>query len=262
MTKAVKLTTALPAGHRAILLLSDGQNQPPTQGDPQQAITLAQNANLPVFVIGLGNQIDEPYLLSLANGTGGLFRSTPKSSELASLFTDMASLLKTQYILTYPSSLPADGKSHTLKVTLNTAQGSASTSLGFGPLPVAANTPTPVPPTATAMPAVPTMLPTLVPTPAPERPSFLAENWGWLLAAVIALALASWFTGQRMRRSRPKKEVCICRSSIRVVTTGFRRKSFWPAPCMRRCWMSVTPPIVNAGQPVMASPSPYRTRAA
>ena len=208
MVKAVKLAAALPAGHRAILLLSDGQNQPPTQGDSQQAITLAQAANLPIFIIGLGNEIDQPYLSKLANDTGGLFRLAPKSSELASLFTDMASLLKTQYILTYPSSLPADGKSHTLLVTLNSLQGSANASQVFGPLPAAADTPTPLSPTATTVSPAPTLVPSPVPTLAPEPPSFLAENWGWLLAAVIALVLALWFTARSTRHPHPKKEAC------------------------------------------------------
>jgi len=118
MVKAVKLAAALPAGHRAILLLSDGQNQPPTQGDSQQAITLAQAANLPIFIIGLGNEIDQPYLSKLANDTGGLFRLAPSLPNWPAYSPIWLPCFKTQYILTYPSSLPADGKSHTLLVTL------------------------------------------------------------------------------------------------------------------------------------------------
>lgn len=107
--KAVRLAAGEPEGHRAVLLLTDGRNEPTDLGDPEEAIQLAREANVPIFVIGLGSQIDEPYLRRLATETGGLFRAVPTSSELAHLFADMASLLKTQYLIMYQSTLPADG---------------------------------------------------------------------------------------------------------------------------------------------------------
>lgn len=213
MAKAVKLTAGLPGGHRAILLLSDGQNQPPTLGDPQEAIKLAQAANLPISVIGLGNEIDEAYLRSLAGGTGGVFLLAPKSSELANLFGNMATLLKTQYVLTYTSKVANSGQDYSLTVTLNTAQGSANTSLRLGttPLITPTFTPTFTPiPTLTSTPTfIPSVIPTVMPTPTPlVWKDIVVSNWGWLLAAVLALGLALWFTASRMRRPRLKKEAC------------------------------------------------------
>jgi hypothetical protein len=207
MTKVVRMAAALPPGHRAILLLSDGRNEPANVGNPQEAVQLAHASNLPVFVIGLGNAIDEPYLRGLANGTGGLFRSAPKSSELANLFSDMAVLLKTQYLLTYTSSLPSDGGDHTLSVTLNTSAGSASAALGFGPLPLK---PAPVPTqtivaTATSVPPLPTQTP--IP-PTTHTGSFLENYWGWIVAAIVAIGLGLWLSLRKTNRPRPRKEVC------------------------------------------------------
>lgn len=213
--KSVRMIAGLPAGHRAILLLSDGRNEPANVGDPDEAIQLAREANVPVFVIGLGNQIDEPYLRRLANETGGLLRLAPKSSELARLFTDMATLLKTQYVLSYDTRLPADGQKHTLTVTLNTPSGSASSTLEFGPLP---EQPTP---TATSeltstpqemntpvlTPPVPSVVPTA--TKSGKNTGFnFQENWGWLLAAAIALVLGIWVSRRRRRRPPHKPESC------------------------------------------------------
>ena len=208
--KAVQMIAELPVGHRAILLLSDGRNEPANEGEPDEAIQLARGANVPVFVIGLGDQVDEPYLRRLANETGGLFRAAPKSSELARLFTDMAALLKTQYILTYTSSLEADGRNHTLAITLNAASASTNASLEFGPLPSA---PAPVAPTKTTAPIVPaTSAPLSTPAPTATPPPPETFRWqdygGGPIAALVALGLGIWLTSLRRRRPKPRPEVC------------------------------------------------------
>ena len=181
--KMVGMAEDEPEGRRAILLLTDGRNEPAEVGDPEEAIRLAQDENIPFFVIGLGKDIDEPYLRRLATETGGLFRSAPSSSELAHLFADMAALLKTQYILTYESGLPSDGKKHELSVTLKTEVGTDTQVIEFGPVPlVVTETPSLTPtltltntltltPTATNSPTAtststttPTLTPTFTPT--------------------------------------------------------------------------------------------------
>lgn len=230
--KAVGLANGEPEGRRAILLLTDGRNEPADMGDPDEAIHLAQEANIPFFVIGLGKDIDEPYLRRLANETGGLFRAAPSSSELGHLFTDMATLLKTQYTLTYASRLPADGQMHELSVVLSTENGSDSQVISFGPLPYVSPTPTStqtnVPtktpsPTATVTPSLtptntptdtPTVTPTATatstPTPTPiptfiERVQGSLSLWcpGIVLLGFVALLLIIF-----RRRPKRKEEKC------------------------------------------------------
>lgn len=206
--KAVRMAAALPAGHRAVLLLSDGRNEPADVGDAQAAIKLAKQNNIPFFVIGLGDQIDESHLRNLANETGGLYRAAPRSSELAQLFDETATLLKTQYLLTYTSSLPADGASHNLGVSLNTPQGQAEAQMDFGPLPAAGSKPT-----ATALPAAtqtgsaPGQAAAQPPAVQPAAGS--DQPWAWPLAAVIAIALVALLLFlRRKRRPAPTPEVC------------------------------------------------------
>jgi VWFA-related protein len=140
--KAVKITAQLPAGHRAILLFTDGKNDPPTIGDPESAITLARQENIPIFVIGLGSEIDETYLRRLTSETGGFYRSTPHSSELSDLFNNMATLLKTDYTLTYASKVNEDGQAHAIKIRIASSQGQATVESKIGPVPLATAAPT------------------------------------------------------------------------------------------------------------------------
>ena len=223
--KAVGLAAALPVGHRAVLLLTDGRNDPPDVGDPEAAIALAKRAHVPVFVIGLGKDIDVAYLQRLAGETGGLFRSAPSSAELARLFDDMATLLKTQYVLTYHSGLPADGAQHTLTVTVHSAQGQAASAEGvsFGPLPQAQPTATPQPtptaaptlaPTATPLPThTPTAIVAATPTRLAASPPPSSGNgalpWPWLVALLAGAGAVLGLLALVLRRRRkPPREFC------------------------------------------------------
>ncbi|MCU0484850.1 MAG: VWA domain-containing protein [Anaerolineales bacterium] len=220
--KAISLFVDQPAGHRAVVLLSDGRNDPPMQGDPEAPIRLAQENRVPVFVIGLGSLIDEPYLRRLASDTGGLYRAAPSSSELAQLFADMATLLKTQYHLSYTSRLPADGEEHTLKITLDVASSQALSEVVMGPLPLAPTAeptllPTPVPtaePTASPtpepevviiQPPEPTPLATALP---PEEPSQANQPLliGLAAAGILLLGVAAWLV--QRNKKKPKPEAC------------------------------------------------------
>lgn len=209
-SKAARLAASLPAGHRAVLLLSDGRNEPAEIGDPAEAIRLAKENNIPFFIIGLGDQIDEAHLRKLASETGGLYRSAPRSSELARLFSEMAQLLKTQYLLSYQSSLPADGAIHSLGLGLNTSQGQAEASLDFGPLP--RQDATSAPPAATRQPlATPTTAPVsteIPPTPAPTPQPDGDQPWAWVLAAALAIALGLFMALRRKPRPAPAPEAC------------------------------------------------------
>lgn len=126
LQKAIAMTAQLPEGHRAVLLLSDGMNDPENVGDPEIPLQMAKEMNVPVFIIGLGYNYDKDYLDMLASETGGLVRIAPRSSELAQTFDDIAELLNTQYVLTYESGLTSAGEQVETEFTLNNAGVSAS----------------------------------------------------------------------------------------------------------------------------------------
>ncbi|GAB4404234.1 MAG: hypothetical protein OHK0052_26820 [Anaerolineales bacterium] len=231
VAKAAQLFPQQTQGRRAALLLSDGRNDPAYRGDAEAALELAKAAQVPFFVIGLGGEIDEPYLRRLAEETGGLYRAAPTSAELAQLFNEMASLLKTQYILSYSSTLPPDGKTHTLSVQVDLPSGALTVERELGPLPAApvvASTPTvnagerlaPVP---TVVIAVTQIMAGESPTGLPEKrgeaeeptapaPADAASAWGgWLLwggAALLGFVLLGIVWRSRQKAAQPAEEAC------------------------------------------------------
>jgi Mg-chelatase subunit ChlD len=213
-TKAVNLLSDQPDGHRAILLLTDGINDPPDSGDPEEPIRLARQARIPFFIIGMGDDIDDAYLRRLAVDTGGAFRTAPSSSELSRLFKEVATVLKKQYILSYQSNLPADGAIHKLTVTLDTPFGKGSANIDAGPFPMALKeepTSTPaLPPTAGTIPTP--VLPTDLNNcgfPLSFSGQIYCLPWGWLLATVLSLSLASLiYLRRRNRRRTITQKVC------------------------------------------------------
>ena len=216
VSKAVNLFGSQAGGHRAVLVLSDGKNEPADEGNPDQPINLARAAHIPVYVVGLGQQIDAPYLQRLATETGGAYRFAPASAELASLFNDMATLLKTQYQLVYTSKLKPDGKNHQVTVSLNSSGQTADSQIQIGPLPAALN-PTAAP-TALPTPVVekvvigtdrpmPTALPVVV-APVPLQPQ--QTPWFLIAGSVVALVFVLVIVLWLLRGRGPKLEPEAC----------------------------------------------------
>lgn len=160
MLKDVPLTEP-----RAILLFTDGYNEGSQHTTVDTAVTEAQRRAIPIFTIGLG-EADITYIKELARRTGGEYQAAADSTALAGLFQGVAKRLKTQHVLSYVSTLAADGKTHrvNVKVTVNGVSASAEKETSAFPI-IPTETATPAP-TATARPTVtPTLVPTPIPTP-------------------------------------------------------------------------------------------------
>lgn len=168
--KAVHLVARQPAGNRAVLLLTDGRDEvaggPRGSGsavaDEDTPIREANRAKVPVFTVGLGQDIDAPWLKRLALETGGTYQQTPDSAQLTRLFQNVLDLLKQQYRLTYTSGMPEDGADHGVLVSVKVGEDIAFDEATWGPAPLAP-TETPPPPTATPDPTN-TLSPTRTPT--------------------------------------------------------------------------------------------------
>jgi len=110
------------SGRKAIVLLSDGMDDDGT-GKPlskhtlKDVIGLAREVNVPIYVLGLGNEIDEAALSQTANETGALYYEAPTAKDLKTLYAKIGAQLAGQYAIHYTSSLPADGTSHQITLT-------------------------------------------------------------------------------------------------------------------------------------------------
>lgn len=132
---AVQKSATLESGRRAITLLTDGQDY--KSGSTcsihtlDDVINLAADGNtqVPIYTIGLGDEINEKELKRLSEMTGGLYYYSPSSSDLQSIFSTLASQLSSQYIASYTST-SAPG-SHVVVLEMKYANQTVQDSQGF-----------------------------------------------------------------------------------------------------------------------------------
>lgn len=108
-------------GTRAVVVLTDGS-------DTASSISLdtlsseLDAANVPVFTIGLGNDIDTVLLESLADATSAAYAAPSNPSEFTEIYSDISERLNNEYRLTYYSAL-SDCNAHQLRVLVTTDEG-------------------------------------------------------------------------------------------------------------------------------------------
>lgn len=78
---------------RAVIVLSDGEDNSSTRHGLPDVITFAVQHNIRVFPIGYGENIAEDDLRMLAAMTGGEYYQTPNASELASIYREISTIL-------------------------------------------------------------------------------------------------------------------------------------------------------------------------
>lgn len=139
--ETIQLIAAEPAGRRAIIVLTDGRDD--AGGRPCSAHTIdeviglatAASMRVPLYTIGLGNDLDAAVLGRLASETSGRAQYTPTTAQLNALFGRLIDELRSLYVLHYTSK--ASGGKHTLTLRFNrhNVQEQASLEVNFPPLP-------------------------------------------------------------------------------------------------------------------------------
>ncbi|MDE3096657.1 MAG: VWA domain-containing protein [Chloroflexota bacterium] len=195
--QAAVLTARMsPAPRKAIVLLTDGQNDTTTStATAAGSIGSAKNAGLPVFTIGFGDQPDAGYLQALSSATQGQY-SAATAANVGDVYQRIAGLLRGQYVLSLDAARPADGSAGTLRVVADVA-GS----------PVAATAPF----TRGAAPAAPAAV-TATPPPAAAQASADGGGSGVLSAVIGALVAVLLVVGgllafRRLRAVRRQRAV-------------------------------------------------------
>lgn len=124
---------------RVVIVMTDGIDED-RQGtaeagsvvyDREGLITELRELNVPVFTVGLGDEIDSPFLQRVANTTGGTYQNAPTAEALAGIFTEVASQLKVKYDLSFTSRTLSDGGQHTVAVEASTPLGDATENVTF-----------------------------------------------------------------------------------------------------------------------------------
>lgn len=152
---AVRISAYVAAGadapRHAVVLLSDGQDfGGRSQSSRAEALDSARAAGVPFFVIGLGGEIDRPFLEELASVTRGRFFPA-ETSDLPGVYGYISTLLRSQYELAI--RLPDDLTNRAPVLTVTLARDGAplsddvqlSLALPTPPAPTAAPAPGPPP---------------------------------------------------------------------------------------------------------------------
>ena len=124
-------------GRQAVVLLTDGEDTT-SRTDWKVAERFAHTMRIPIFSIGLGvGKLDfssRKTLKSLAAETGGETFFPKQVDELPAVYARIAELLRSQYLLWYPSpSEKPPEKFRKIKVTVDTADTVVNTISGYYP---------------------------------------------------------------------------------------------------------------------------------
>lgn len=113
------------AGRRAIILLTDGLDKD-SQTTFEQIVQRFSNAGIPVFTIGLGTEVSENNLRTLAESSGGRYYFSPTSKQLVEIYKNLAALLQHAYRITYTThNATTNGTMRRVRIEVNTSTASA-----------------------------------------------------------------------------------------------------------------------------------------
>ncbi|MDX2161675.1 MAG: VWA domain-containing protein [bacterium] len=133
----VELAAAAPTQRRVVVFLSDGQEDRGSEVATRfGGITAADESGIPVYTIGFGS-VDQEYMARLADAAGAQFFLAPSIDQLEGIYADLASALRSQYIITLNVPVESDGTDYPfdLVVTLDGEAYSAGGSVR-APIPV------------------------------------------------------------------------------------------------------------------------------
>ena len=135
---AIQQADNSPTPRRAVILLSDGAEYGGrSQVTRDDAAAEALVRGVPVYTIGLGFGADRTYLQQLSSTTNARYYELPTPEQLTQIYTDLAALLRSQYVLTLDAPLPLDGTQYDLGLQVTTPQGTADASAVLrAPIPV------------------------------------------------------------------------------------------------------------------------------
>lgn len=116
-------------GRKAVVLLSDGLDDdgagsPLSEATVNSVLQKAASVNVPIFVVGLGEDLDVEGLTRIADETGGRFLTADAASDLDAVYESIGTQLGGQYSVSYTSSLPADGTMRRVDVEAEGQQAS------------------------------------------------------------------------------------------------------------------------------------------
>ena len=125
--RAIEIANEAPLERKAVVILSDGgEYGNVSEHSRQESIRAATIHGVPVYSIGLGWDIDRRFLEAIAAESNGEFYEAPEPEELGEIYSNLAFLFRSQYIVTMSADVPADGTRYDFTLNVTTADGQSS----------------------------------------------------------------------------------------------------------------------------------------
>jgi Ca-activated chloride channel family protein len=119
--------TALPAGPRAVIVISDGDENASEMSSEFTVIADATENSIPIFLIGVGTRAGEDLMTRLSSETGGQYFPAPTDPEIAAAYVTISDMLSNEYLLSIrPQPNITDCNDHTLQVSVMGETASAT----------------------------------------------------------------------------------------------------------------------------------------
>ena len=189
----VRAAGAAPLPRKVVVLLTDGQDYGTrSSATLEDSLNEAGTAGVPVFAIGVGEDVNVPYLQEVAQRSGGQFLAAPAPADIPAVYEGIGRLLRAQYLLRLRLSGPADGGDSELRVSVSVGGATVEAER-----------------LASAVPASrPRRRRRPRPSPARRMPPTSGEDGGispfvWVMIAVLALLLAGRRRCPRLPLSAP-----------------------------------------------------------
>ncbi len=137
--RGIEVATKAPLPRKAVIILSDGgEYGNVSQYDREESIRAATIHGVPVYSIGLGWHIDRRFLEAISAESNAQFYNSPTPEELGDIYSHLAYLFRSQYIVTISADVPGDGKRYdfTLNVRTDDGETAAGSATLRAPIPV------------------------------------------------------------------------------------------------------------------------------
>ena len=214
-------TSAFVAGsskapRSAVVFLTDGENDTQTsQATSDGSLAAARGAGIPNFTVGFGAAPDARYLQALATATQGQYRAATTGT-IATVYADIATLLRNQYVVTVRGLGAADGKDASLQIIafIGDTPAAAVATYKRGTAP------------ATVVAPQPTAAQAATPRPPGKKSDLPANAFGAAIllvgAAIMAWLLVRWQRRRSLRLAQLKiVEPNIRQAAAQPLNRGF-----------------------------------------
>ena len=126
-------TTAVQNGAKCVIAFTDGMDNF-SICTPDDVIDVSQRYNVPVFIVGVGDYLDDSDLRRIAESTGGVYYSINDFEDIGSIYDDIYRQQKQLYLVEYETDIPInDVSDRMIEVNVQTREYGGKSEHEFRP---------------------------------------------------------------------------------------------------------------------------------